>query len=368
MAWQFDPSIYFQKKPFDPFQSIMSGLAMGQQLKQRQLEMGLAKLASAQAERRLALDEKELGLSEQKFGLEKELMPMRLKKEDLELQSAGLSLDTNRLKLGEAQKAIEKQKKLEDVGERFAKGEIGQNEFNANYMELYPETIPVNLEKQAKAKAEKDKLEMEQKQWNLEYQRKLNNDLSEKSWKEFQKEYQIKKPFIENQIEQDKLESSLWGTLKAKRVEGQTLTPKTVENVTRKTANTSTLFSYIDSIKGLVKKHGTEQMPTEAKAQLQSSMRQLQGLLKSEDFINLGVLTGPDLGFLEDITGDPTGIYNMRSDRIISRLDELDKGTLTKFNNDLMVSGFKPFARNEFVKVPDAPMVGGYKQKSVRPE
>jgi hypothetical protein len=365
MAVNFDPNIYFQQQPLDIFGSIAKGLAFAQQMKEQKQRMGLAALESEMSKQRLALGNREADLRAQEFGLKQTMLPLEMQARQQELESAGLGFESNRLKLGQAQREIEKQKKFEEIGAQFAKGDIGRNEFNAKYFELYPEQIQPTLEKQDKLKIEQEKMENERKQWNLEYQRKLNADMTDKSWKDFQKEYQLQKPFLENQIEQEKLESSLWSKLKEKRVAGQTLTPKMVDDVSRKTASTSTLFSYLDNIQGLIKKHGTEQMPTEAKAQLQSSMRQLQGLLKSEDFINLGVLTGPDLGFLEDITGDPTSIYNVRADRILSRLNELDKGTLTKFNNDLVVNGFKPFKRDEFIKVPQDTKVGQY---TVRPK
>lgn len=64
MAWQFDPNIYFQKKPFDPFQSIMSGLAMGQQLKEQQQRIGLANLQSQQLKNRQMYDKNLMNLGQ----------------------------------------------------------------------------------------------------------------------------------------------------------------------------------------------------------------------------------------------------------------------------------------------------------------
>lgn len=76
------------------------------------------------------------------------------------------------------------------------------------------------------------------------------------------------------------------------------------------------------------------------RAAMQSIMRDLQLTLKDEQNYKLGVLTGPDMSLLEEITGDPNSFNPMMNSK--ERLKQALKNISDKMDNQISNYGFDP--------------------------
>jgi hypothetical protein len=158
-------------------------------------------------------------------------------------------------------------------------------------------------------------------------------------------------PFRNEAINQQFLNQELSGNLASKRNPDIRLTENKLKDVTERSVKTPQVIRIITDLNTDIAKYGTEQAPTEIKARMESNLKTLQGILKSEKFINLGVLTGPDLEFLNSITGDPTGWSNWNADRVSTRLNTVKNNTLQEFNTAMQNNGFKPFSEQEVINL-----------------
>ncbi len=79
-----------------------------------------------------------------------------------------------------------------------------------------------------------------------------------------------------------------------------------VQNIRSAHADAEVMKGLIAELDGLIEKNGLEILPGPDKVRMQTLLRQLQLKAKGPAFAQLGVLSGPDLAILEDLTGDPT--------------------------------------------------------------
>lgn len=155
---------------------------------------------------------------------------------------------------------------------------------------------------------------------------------------------------------QEKLINQLPEFVQGKLIDGRVLTQKKVDYITELNSNAPAVFNISNSIIDELDKGGIASLPDVRKAALQTELRQLQAILKSEKFINLGVLTGPDLDFLDDITGDPTRFTEKINlfggeNRVKTRLQSLLKNTRRQTNDKLNARGIKSFNEDDFSKL-----------------
>lgn len=92
---------------------------------------------------------------------------------------------------------------------------------------------------------------------------------------------------------------------------------------------------------------GTE-MGGEKARQMASIMRQIQFTLKGPEFVNLGVLNGPDLALLDEMVANPTGFWNNAKamvpglgDPVEPSLKELENFIEGRFNSAIERNGFR---------------------------
>ena len=155
---------------------------------------------------------------------------------------------------------------------------------------------------------------------------------------------------------QEKLTNQLPEFVQGKQIKGRVLTQKKVDYITDLNSHAPAVFNIANTIIDELGKGGIASLPDSRKAALQTELRQLQAILKSEKFINLGVLTGPDLDFLDDITGDPTRFTELINifggeERVKTRLESLIKNTRRQTNDKLNARGFESFNEKDFSKL-----------------
>lgn len=89
------------------------------------------------------------------------------------------------------------------------------------------------------------------------------------------------------------------------------VSPTAVDNLRVGHAESKVMSKLIDELDGLVAKNGIKVWPDSDKVKMQADLKQLQLKAKGKAFAELGVLSGPDLAILEDLTGDPTDVMSV---------------------------------------------------------
>ncbi len=87
--------------------------------------------------------------------------------------------------------------------------------------------------------------------------------------------------------------------------------PTEIANLRTGHAESQVMSKLIDELDGLVAKNGITVWPSADKTRMQADLKQLQLKAKGKAFAELGVLSGPDLAILEDLTGDPTNVMSV---------------------------------------------------------
>jgi hypothetical protein len=132
-----------------------------------------------------------------------------------------------------------------------------------------------------------------------------------------------------NKNEQERREYSNVGGWRLKP--GATPTMDDAKQFKEAAVSAGNMSKAIDDLMSLVNQHGTEVAPTQAKSLMQAKLRDIQMLAKSPALYQLGVLTGPDMQILEQVTSDPTSwashINPWGGDNAIKNLQAL-KGNL----------------------------------------
>lgn len=109
------------------------------------------------------------------------------------------------------------------------------------------------------------------------------------------------------------------------------------------------LVKGMTELQSLIDKYGYEKAPTLIKAKMGALLHNIQGDLKSENFVNLGVLTGNDYEFLLEMTGDPTKLDLLYGGKKAStKLKETLNYSLGKVNTKLSQKGFEPLSVDEW--------------------
>ncbi len=89
---------------------------------------------------------------------------------------------------------------------------------------------------------------------------------------------------------------------------GVQVSPTEVSNLRTGHAESRVMSKLIDDLDGMVAKNGLKVWPDADKVRMQTLLKQLQLKAKGKAFAELGVLSGPDLAILEELTGDPTDV------------------------------------------------------------
>jgi hypothetical protein len=329
-----NPNILFKGGLVSPFSSYQEGQRIAQERDLREQQLGLANLQAQEAERK----------AEQAQILD----PLKLEQQQLVM---------NALRRDE-----EREIKKTALGERYRSGELTEDEFITEYSGLYPSTIPGRIQKRkAHQQAErKYLLDREDKLAERKIkQDRLFNDTQRFAFDQLKLQYELDKPFREEKINQSFMANELSANLAQKRNPNVRLTKEKLKDVTARSVKTPQVMRIVSDINNDITQYGTEQLPSKAKKRMEANLRLLQGILKSEKFINLGVLTGPDLEFLEDITGDPTGFFNLSAENILEKMGTLKKNTIEEFNTAMVNNGFNAFSENEIINlIPKSPGKG----------
>lgn len=111
-------------------------------------------------------------------------------------------------------------------------------------------------------------------------------------------------------------------------------------------ASAEQLKSKLGRLRDLVESHGSYEFGGEGGQEMSALATEIQLLSKNEDMYQLGVLTGPDLGLLRKITGDPESFSSMFT-RDKTRLKQID--TQAKSLDDRLAAtsksmGYRPKA------------------------
>lgn len=83
---------------------------------------------------------------------------------------------------------------------------------------------------------------------------------------------------------------------------------KNIEDVTSASESANNILGNLDSLEAKIIEHGTELLPTEAKAEM--SALSTDAKLQAKELNKLGVLSGPDLRLMEKLIPDPTTIQS----------------------------------------------------------
>lgn len=114
-----------------------------------------------------------------------------------------------------------------------------------------------------------------------------------------------------------------------------------------------TVKDQIKRLRNLYAQTGTE-IGGEKARKLASMVRQIQLTLKGPEFLQLGVLAGPDMALLDEMVPNPTGFMdNMKAmtpglgDPITPKLDELDNFIDSRYQSALNRNGFQKAEVNQ---------------------
>jgi|GEM_PF-5789116 len=123
-------------------------------------------------------------------------------------------------------------------------------------------------------------------------------------------------------------------------------TPTEVGKIRAMVASSKTISESIDELTKLIDTHGTETLPGEAKAQMQSLGANILAELKGEAGFELGVLAGPDMEIMREAIGDATSlslgnILGM-SDVTKIKLRQSRDSMLRKLKNRTASGGYSP--------------------------
>jgi hypothetical protein len=130
-------------------------------------------------------------------------------------------------------------------------------------------------------------------------------------------------------------------------IPGVQITKESVKNVKTGAQAYDTVKDQIKRMRDLYAQTGTE-MGGEKARKLASMVRQIQLTLKGPEFLQLGVLAGPDMALLDEMVPNPTGFKdNIKSmipglgDPITPKLDELETFIDGRFQSALNRNGFQ---------------------------
>ena len=120
--------------------------------------------------------------------------------------------------------------------------------------------------------------------------------------------------------------------------------PGEVGKVRGMVASAQTISENIDELDALIEKHGTETLPTAAKARMQSLGANILAELKGEAGFQLGVLAGPDMEIMKEAIGDATALTlgNLvgRSDTTRVKLKQSRDSMMRKLSNRMKTGGY----------------------------
>lgn len=325
-----DPNVLFKGGQISPFTSFQKGLGAARERQQFDQQSALRDLQMQQAG---------LGLEQQQY-----MQPLQRRKSELGL--------------GQVERDIQNQEIMRGLGESLASGEITEDQFLQEYQGLFPEQVPAMIQKRKAQEAATQKFLAEQAEKERKFQleqKKLNYQQSKDT---IDRQIAQMQPMLNYNFDQAKLSNQLSSDLQNKHIKGRGLTQDMVKNVTKSTVLTAPVLKQIDKILEAIKDEKIlgliDKIPGEKKARLESDLRQLQLVYKSEEFANLGVLTGPDLELLNAITGDPTALFNLNASSARAKLNSMKKNILQGYNSKLRQNNFKPFNSKELINtVPD---------------
>jgi hypothetical protein len=123
---------------------------------------------------------------------------------------------------------------------------------------------------------------------------------------------------------------------------GKSLVAEDVKDLTDHTEGVAILSDNTARLKDLLGKHGTQRVPTEERAQMETLIANLGIIYKGEQFAGLGVLQQADLEFLLKIMGDPTDFLGLPANQQIKKLNEFERNFMKQYNNKLSSRGFDP--------------------------
>lgn len=120
--------------------------------------------------------------------------------------------------------------------------------------------------------------------------------------------------------------------------------PGEVGKVRGMVASAQTISDSINELDALIEKYGTETLPTEAKARMQSLGANILAELKGEAGFQLGVLAGPDMEIMKEAIGDATSMSlgNLlgRSDTTRVKLKQSRDSMMRKLSNRMKTGGY----------------------------
>lgn len=334
-----------------------------------QTESPLAGLARGlQAGMGLARQRQQMELEKERLAREKELDPFKKQLAETQLETAQFGLEQ---KKEQAQRINETKDKLESLDKFYSEGAMPDDQYLKLQAQITGDLAGYLKQKQAqeanqeilKAQAEKEAFDRNLKL--MEFQRKSQKDKNDLIQKQIDRELEINKPIREYQFNQQVFAQELSPQLNEKKKPNVGLNAKRVEEVTKVTSLTAPLLNQLRTLQGLIDQYGVEKAPTEAKRRMEGMLTQIQLDLKSEPFANLGVLTGPDLDILTNLTGDPTAFTNFSSKNAKTKLKEVEKYLMNKTNTKLGQTGFKPFTVQEMLKLVPPIIEGDAKTPSV---
>ncbi len=130
-----------------------------------------------------------------------------------------------------------------------------------------------------------------------------------------------------------------------------------VQNIRSARADAEVMKEKIDQLDSLIQKNGLQMLPGKDKVEMQSLLKQLQLKAKGPAFAQLGVLSGPDMSILEELTGDPTdwkSLYQGGADGVRTRLKVFRDTLQSGMNNTEKTHGYAKDPASQ--QAPSGPM------------
>ena len=342
---QVNPGIIMSGQPFAPVTSYLQGLEFRQKADEAKQMQGL---------RALQIENEKAQMQENQL-----MQPYRLQQAQQNLDIGKQGLVVGQYQFGKEKEQDLRAKRVEGVVGKFV-GQTGTLPYNNPELqgqfisELSKEDPNKAIEYRkhfddmasAKSKAIADAKQREFE--NYISMQKLKNEKERFAFDKLKQKLELEKPFRDLEFNQNVLNNTLATELATKRNPGKLLSDDGIKRITDVSVKSPELMRLIRDLKYDANKYGKQALPTEVKKRVESNLNNLQGILKSVEYVNLGVLTGDDKKFLDAITGTPDKFVGF-SDNDIVKLNSTETNVLNGFNTIANISGFKPFSVDEII-------------------